>query len=447
MHLKILEMVGEWDVILCKNSRFKDDFKHINDMKRLLEYKGYRVPDFNKDATLLSPTNGLKTEEQLEEEDREAQGAKLENLLRLATPASLAEANDLMKVMSGYDTSRVPDYKKQVTGELDLIESRIILFNDMLNQKVPGKSSSTDANIEESYSTTKAAQNKLQNFIASNEDDDRLGNNNAYQERLLELNDLINMVLAKYNDVKNGKPAVHYAIDRKPYCLIYIRNQIKGVPTAQTGAISLIDFDDTPIANQQHSQQNFNVSNGLAGFNFGAPPQQAQGRANQFSDANTFPEQFGTQQNSSQFQQPHSKSILKKTSDDLLSMSIGSAKQVQIKIPSNSQSPVQVDLMSDDLLGIFGSTGIGNSKVVPPSVSKAAPTASSTAISGKLPPMTDECKNCLKTVKIFDKNGLQIILQIQTPAVQQSLILRTIYVNTTPVAFTSLNFQVAVPKV
>jgi ADP-ribosylation factor-binding protein GGA len=44
----------------------------------------------------------LKTEDQLEAEDREAQGAKLENLLRIGTPAALAEANDLMKIMSGY---------------------------------------------------------------------------------------------------------------------------------------------------------------------------------------------------------------------------------------------------------------------------------------------------------------------------------------------------------
>jgi ADP-ribosylation factor-binding protein GGA len=44
----------------------------------------------------------LKTEEQLEKEDKEAHGAKLENLLRIGTPDALHEANDLMKIMSGY---------------------------------------------------------------------------------------------------------------------------------------------------------------------------------------------------------------------------------------------------------------------------------------------------------------------------------------------------------
>jgi ADP-ribosylation factor-binding protein GGA len=44
----------------------------------------------------------LKTEEQLEEEDRFNNGIKLEELIRKATPAALAEANEMMKMMSGY---------------------------------------------------------------------------------------------------------------------------------------------------------------------------------------------------------------------------------------------------------------------------------------------------------------------------------------------------------
>jgi hypothetical protein len=37
---KILELVEQWNATLCTTSRFKDDFKHINDMYRLLGYKG-----------------------------------------------------------------------------------------------------------------------------------------------------------------------------------------------------------------------------------------------------------------------------------------------------------------------------------------------------------------------------------------------------------------------
>lgn len=61
---------------------------------------GYKFPELR--ASILPQTSVLKTEEQLEKEDREAQGAKLENLLQIGTPAALAEANDLMKIMSGY---------------------------------------------------------------------------------------------------------------------------------------------------------------------------------------------------------------------------------------------------------------------------------------------------------------------------------------------------------
>jgi hypothetical protein len=40
-----LELIAEWNVIYGQESRYKDDFKHINDMYRLLEFKGYRFPE------------------------------------------------------------------------------------------------------------------------------------------------------------------------------------------------------------------------------------------------------------------------------------------------------------------------------------------------------------------------------------------------------------------
>jgi hypothetical protein len=42
---KILELIAEWNVVYAQQSRYKDDFKHINDMYRLLEFKGYRFPE------------------------------------------------------------------------------------------------------------------------------------------------------------------------------------------------------------------------------------------------------------------------------------------------------------------------------------------------------------------------------------------------------------------
>jgi len=69
----------------------------------------------------------FKTVTELEREDEEAQAAvsplaptylslliilqKLQELLRRSTPAALAEANALMKVMTGYNREERPDYE------------------------------------------------------------------------------------------------------------------------------------------------------------------------------------------------------------------------------------------------------------------------------------------------------------------------------------------------
>lgn len=109
-------------------------------------------------------------------------GLKLEELIRKGTPAALAEANDMMKLMSGYDTSKKPDYKKEVNAELDRIESKTILLNDMLNSKSPEEfRRRQDQTIDNLHSSAKVAQTRLQKFIEDNEDEERLG-------RLLELN-------------------------------------------------------------------------------------------------------------------------------------------------------------------------------------------------------------------------------------------------------------------
>ncbi|KAJ1339690.1 hypothetical protein BSLG_005723 [Batrachochytrium salamandrivorans] len=189
---RILELMQLWNATLCVNSRYKEDFKHINDISS-------------------SCTKNLKTEDELEEEDRKAHGVKLEELIRKGTPAALAQANELMKVMTGYvwvDWMSVKSQTiKEVNQEIERIESRIILLNDMLNQRRPGESLAADSTIEELYRTAKSAQTKLQSFIELNDDEDRLA-------RLLELNDLINIVLQKYSDVKSGKAIRHNDFDQ-----------------------------------------------------------------------------------------------------------------------------------------------------------------------------------------------------------------------------------------
>ncbi|KAI8820394.1 VHS domain-containing protein [Fimicolochytrium jonesii] len=231
VHHRILELVQTWNATLCVTSRYKEDFKHINDMYRLLSYKGYRFPPLSKDAAAaLNPTNTLRTQEELEQEDKLAQGAKLQELLRQGTPAALEQANDLMKIMSGYDTERIPDYKKQAEEELNRIEQRAILLNDILTQKQPEDRHKHDSTMEELLGSAKSAQSRIQKLISDGDDDERMG-------RLLETNDLINTVINKHADFKAGKPI--QGGDARPAQ----PNTTSPTKPPDTG-ISLIDLDD-----------------------------------------------------------------------------------------------------------------------------------------------------------------------------------------------------------
>ncbi|KAJ3195792.1 hypothetical protein HK101_011047 [Irineochytrium annulatum] len=260
---RILELIQQWNATLCVNSRYKDDFKHITDMYRLLSYKGYHFPGLATDsAAVLTPRDTLQTEEELEEQDRVAQGAKLQELLRIGTPAALEQANELMKVMAGYvgmvhevkvnlmsqDLEQRPDYRKQVNNDLDKIETQVIELNDLLNQRRAEDRFNHDNNLETLYGTAKSSQSRIQKLISDGDDEERVGRryemlvctDAGVLERLLELNDLINNVITKYTDFKCGK-----AVDRT---VITPSGRVHaGVQDASptVGAISLIDFDDS----------------------------------------------------------------------------------------------------------------------------------------------------------------------------------------------------------
>jgi ADP-ribosylation factor-binding protein GGA len=132
----ILQLIQQWNATLCVSSRYKSDFKHINDMYRLLSYKGYGFPPMTADsiAVLTTPIT-LQTEQELQEQDKQAQGVKLEELLRMGTPAALAQANDLMKIMSGYDTKRIPNYRREVDEEMRRFRDKVVQLNALLSGK------------------------------------------------------------------------------------------------------------------------------------------------------------------------------------------------------------------------------------------------------------------------------------------------------------------------
>jgi hypothetical protein len=75
----------------------------------------------------------LKTAEELEEEDRAAQSAKLQELIRRGTPRDLAAAQELMKSLAGANPDAKPDYRAQSLTELNKLEQKVILLNEMLD--------------------------------------------------------------------------------------------------------------------------------------------------------------------------------------------------------------------------------------------------------------------------------------------------------------------------
>jgi ADP-ribosylation factor-binding protein GGA len=75
----------------------------------------------------------------MEEEEREAQSAKLQELIRRGTPADLQEANKLMKIMAGYDQASRTDYRAKAASEIGKLRKKAALLDEMLAKVQPGE--------------------------------------------------------------------------------------------------------------------------------------------------------------------------------------------------------------------------------------------------------------------------------------------------------------------
>jgi hypothetical protein len=132
---KILELIEEWRSTICQTSRYKEDLGFIRDMHRLLSYKGYMFPEVRReDAAVLNPSDNLRSADEMEEEERAAQSAKLQELIRRGGPHDLQEANKLMKVMAGYDTRNKTDWRAKAAEEVGSIQQKAKLLEDMLQR-------------------------------------------------------------------------------------------------------------------------------------------------------------------------------------------------------------------------------------------------------------------------------------------------------------------------
>jgi len=257
---KILELIGGWKEGICTESRWKEDLGNIRDMHRLLTFKGYRFRDIPRQSSILTATAAnLKSAEELEEEDRQAQSAKLQELIRRGTPRDLSAAQELMKSLAGANPDDKPDYRTQALSDLKL-EQKVILLNEMLDNVDAEKGErfvSGDA-YDQVSTILVAARPKLQKWISDAQTDDP-----ESLDTFLQINDQINIVLTRYDAFKKGD-------------FSFASNPIPQELAAGSGSsqgISLIDFDDSAPASSATTGGGDNDLSGL--FSYMAQPAQA----------------------------------------------------------------------------------------------------------------------------------------------------------------------------
>ncbi|GJJ15560.1 hypothetical protein Clacol_009838 [Clathrus columnatus] len=207
---RILGTIHGWKEGICTTSRWKEDLGNIRDMHRLLSFKelsncvwiGYRFRDLPRTGTALaSGSQEIKSADELESEDREAQAAKLQELIRRGTPRDLAAAQELMKIMAGADPDAKPDYRTQSLKELNKLEQKVILLNEMLDNIDKERRERWAAGdvYDQVAAPLMSARPKIQKWISDAETDDP-----ESLALFLQLNDQINNVLTRFDAFKKG---------------------------------------------------------------------------------------------------------------------------------------------------------------------------------------------------------------------------------------------------
>ncbi|CAK97493.1 uncharacterized protein An18g05740 [Aspergillus niger] len=232
---RILESIEEWRQTICQTSRYKEDLGHIRDMHRLLLYKGYVFPEIrHEDAAVLNPSDNLRSAEEMEEEEKEAQSAKLQELIRRGTPADLQEANRLMKVMAGYDNRHKTDYRAKAAEEVAKVQQKAKILEEMLQSHQPGDPVAEGDVFEELAGALQSAHPKIQKMCEEESDDPEA------VHKLLEINDSIHRTIERYKLVKKGD---WEAATRIPKGTL---GTTTGVSKNANNQLSLIDFDPEP---------------------------------------------------------------------------------------------------------------------------------------------------------------------------------------------------------
>ncbi|KAJ5157377.1 uncharacterized protein N7482_008477 [Penicillium canariense] len=261
---RILESIEEWRQTICQTSRYKEDLGFIRDMHRLLLYKGYAFPEVRReDAAVLNPSDNLRSAEEMEEEEKEAQSAKLQELIRRGTPADLQEANRLMKVMAGYDNRHKTDYRAKAAEEVAKVQQKAKILEEMLQSSQPGESVPEGDVFEELANALQSAHPKIQRMCEEESEDPEA------VHKLLEINDSIHRTIERYKLVRKGD---FDAASRIPKGTL---GTTTGVSKNANNELSLIDFDPEPAASpngnapESSSQGGSALDNDLLGLSLG----------------------------------------------------------------------------------------------------------------------------------------------------------------------------------
>ncbi|EKV07670.1 ENTH/VHS [Penicillium digitatum] len=260
---RILESIEEWRQTICQTSRYKDDLGFIRDMHRLLLYKGYMFPEVRReDAAVLNPSDNLRSAEEMEEEEKEAQSAKLQELIRRGTPSDLQEANRLMKVMAGFDNRHKTDYRAKAAEEVVKVQQKAKILEEMLQNQQPGGALPEGDVFEELASALQSAHPKIQKMCEEESNDPEA------VHKLLEINDSIHRTIERYKLVKKGDLVAASQIPKGTL------GTTTGVSKNANNELSLIDFDPEPepISNGNEagsSQGGSSLENDLFGLSIG----------------------------------------------------------------------------------------------------------------------------------------------------------------------------------
>jgi len=203
----------------------------------------------------------------MEAEERAAQSAKLQELIRRGGPQDLQEANRLMKVMAGYDTRHKTDYRAKAAEEVSKVQQKAKILEEMLQNHKEGENigdgdvfevrvlSYDEKKIidtmQELASALQSAHPKIQRMCEEESDDtEAVG-------KLLEINDSIHRTVERYKLMKAGNLE---AASKIPQGTL---GTTTGVSKNAANELSLIDFDPEPSAPAaQTAQSSTSAANG-----------------------------------------------------------------------------------------------------------------------------------------------------------------------------------------